>query len=436
MLQYPAFNIRGIEIFLHEKEQLSNHIRREKDFFEANILDYIREKYPEQRTIVDAGANIGNHLLYFANFFKYGSIVAFEPLPDNFSILKLNSNYPNIKLFPQALSNKKEILKMSPNRINMGASKVNWDGTGTLEVEAVTIDSLNLTDVSLLKIDVEDSEARVIEGARETINRCHPLILLEDKNGLYGKMLSGYTLEKAWPNQYTYLYRYNSKPYLLSIYSYTPGCANYERTLPMLADSAERIDCRLQRYPGHLYRWDLIPKNLDRNRVFIFTDSSDVIFQKPFPELPPDKIYVANEGETFGQNVIWRRLIRKYPQFSNTTNVTNYNVGSFACRGEIMDKFVKFLQENRNNSRRMSLEQLWFNVWLRTPEIWPMVTEIPDLFCPVYANIKHGLATVKDNKLVNKDGNIFTVVHFNGSMKKIYRNILENSAPQPEIGKT
>lgn len=221
--------------------------------------------------------------------------------------------------------------------------------------------------------------------------------------------------------------RSNSKPYLIAIYSYSPGCANYERTFPLLADSIERIDHKLQKYPGHLYKWDLLPKNLDRNRIFIFTDSADVIFQKPFPALDPNKIYVANEGETFGENSYWRSLMRKYPQFSILADKINYNVGSFACRGDLMDNFVKFLQKNRNNSRRMTLDQMLFNVWLREPDIWPKVTEMPGLFCSVYANFKYGLAIVKDKKIYNKEGELFTVVHFNGSTKETYRDLLYNS---------
>lgn len=417
-----TINVRGVELCLHKKEQLSDHIRREKDFFEIDILEYIRDNYPLQHNIVDAGANIGNHVAYFSNFLKYDAIYAFEPVPENFALLELNSDKPNIKLFQKALSYKDESLKMAPNPVNMGASRVSR--YGTITVDAKALDSLKLSDVTLLKLDVEDSEAYVIAGAKETINRCHPLILLEDKNGKYGKLLDGYILEKAWPKQYTYLYRWPI-PYLISIYSYTEGCKNYERTFPKVADGVERIDFRLKRYPGHLYRWDKMPENLDRNRVFIFTDSADVVFQKPFPILDPQKIYVANEGETFRESGIWRSLMRRYPEFADLAGETDYNVGSFACGGFLMDNFIEFLKSHRNNSRRMSLEQMIFNHWLRQPDIWPRVTEVPDLFCSVYANFKHNLASVKDGKVVNRSGEIFTAVHFNGSMKEIYKDILE-----------
>lgn len=196
--------IRGIEIQLHPNEALSNHIRRENDFFEADILDYLRDHHQAQKVIVDVGANIGNHTLYFANFLKYEKIVSFEPLPANFEILEANLPYFNIELHQLALSDKKTALKMTPNVGNMGASRI--DGQGGIEVEAITLDSLNLKNVTLIKIDVENHEPLVLEGAKDTILRCHPLILIEDWNYSYGNLFPDYVLEKSWPKHRTYLY--------------------------------------------------------------------------------------------------------------------------------------------------------------------------------------------------------------------------------------
>ena len=42
-----------------------------------------------------------------------------------------------------------------------------------------TLDSFQLCNVSLIKIDAENFELQVLEGARETILRNHPIILIE-----------------------------------------------------------------------------------------------------------------------------------------------------------------------------------------------------------------------------------------------------------------
>ena len=41
------------------------------------------------------------------------------------------------------------------------------------------LDYFELDNISLIKIDAEGSEAKVLEGAEETINKCKPIILIE-----------------------------------------------------------------------------------------------------------------------------------------------------------------------------------------------------------------------------------------------------------------
>ena len=48
------------------------------------------------------------------------------------------------------------------------------------EVDMITIDSLYLTSLDLLKIDVEGAELLVIYGSRETIKKFKPIIFYED----------------------------------------------------------------------------------------------------------------------------------------------------------------------------------------------------------------------------------------------------------------
>ena len=428
-----TINIRGITINLHRSESLSNHLRREREFFEPDILDYLRDIHGQQKVIVDVGANFGNHAVYFANFLKYQKLICFEPIPDNFDLLKRNLTYPHTKLLPFALSDKKTTLKMTPNRRNMGASKV--DENGSLSVCAITLDSLDLEDVTLLKIDVEGYEPNVLAGAKKTIKKCHPLILIEDKDLIYQKLLPGYVLEKGWPQHKTYLYRWSddetrAKPYLISICSYSPSIEAHNKSLTKLEDSVERINVDLEKYPGHLFRWDYIPKDLDRKRVFLFTDTFDVYFQKPIPPLSPDKIYVANEGEIFVNNSWWRHMFRHNPQFNSLKNETIYNVGTFACSGKIMDSWVKYIQEARRAMDGSSTEQLLFNVWLRLPENIARITELPDLFCSIYANLEKGIAVLNEKtEFINQQGDLFSVVHFNGSTKKIFNKLQKGIVP-------
>jgi hypothetical protein len=48
-----------------------------------------------------------------------------------------------------------------------------------IRVETCTLDSFGFTEVDLLKIDVEGHEMAVLAGARETISRCLPWLIIE-----------------------------------------------------------------------------------------------------------------------------------------------------------------------------------------------------------------------------------------------------------------
>lgn len=204
--------LRGIPFYTHDNEDLSNAIRRNGDFWEADILDYLRDNYPNQSTIVDAGANIGNHTLYFATFFNYDKIVAFEPCGQNFSLLTINlSHYDpsKILLYPQGLSDKAEWTTLVTNCSNLGANEIHPDAQG----ERVYVDTLDqyskwFGPVTLLKIDVEWWEPKVLMGAQKTLERDHPLILIEDTRQEYGKLLPQYELVQSWEHHNTFLYKW------------------------------------------------------------------------------------------------------------------------------------------------------------------------------------------------------------------------------------
>lgn len=203
--------IRGYELALHENENLSDAIRRNEDFWEADILDYLSEHYHVQGTIVDAGANIGNHALYFANELDVDEIICFEPQIDNYILLleNLRQYRTYVSCRYQALSDKKGWIKFQTNKENMGASQVvfNEEDEGIL-VPCTTLDSLELNNVTLLKLDVEWHEPWVLRGASATIQRCKPRILIEDTENQYGILLPDYEIVMSWPDYNTYLYEW------------------------------------------------------------------------------------------------------------------------------------------------------------------------------------------------------------------------------------
>ncbi len=130
---------------------------------------------------VDAGANKGVYLYHLSRHFQ--RVVAFEPLPEMSAFLKAAAPL-NTTVHALALSNAAGVAEiMLPRGYNELASLEPSSGAaGTIERHRTplrTLDSFGLSAVGLIKIDVEGHEFAVLEGARETIARYHPTILVE-----------------------------------------------------------------------------------------------------------------------------------------------------------------------------------------------------------------------------------------------------------------
>jgi hypothetical protein len=81
-------------------------------------------------------------------------------------------------------------------------------------VRTATLDSYALRDVSLVKVDVEGHERQVLAGARETLTRWRPLVVVEDWERELGPLMAafGYRLAVDWGwDHQTYLYRHEKR---------------------------------------------------------------------------------------------------------------------------------------------------------------------------------------------------------------------------------
>lgn len=136
------------------------------------------------RNSVDVGANKGVYSHFLAKYSK--QVYAFEPNPKMFGILCRCAS-SNVTASPCALSNRNgEALLRLPKRKGGYSNQLGslnpaaWDGAfATVTVETRTLDSLGLSDVGFIKIDVEGFELQVLEGAARTIARDRPTLLVE-----------------------------------------------------------------------------------------------------------------------------------------------------------------------------------------------------------------------------------------------------------------
>lgn len=163
----------------------NDHIQRiilqNSAFYERAMLEDVGSSLPEDALAVDVGAYIGNHTLFFSSVLGVRTI-AFEPNPLAFAALQANVELNGInglvELHPLALgadTGTGEIV--SAEATNLGGALFQASGQGEIRMAKLD-DLIGEQRVHLIKIDVGGAEADVLRGARETIARSRPQLLV------------------------------------------------------------------------------------------------------------------------------------------------------------------------------------------------------------------------------------------------------------------
>jgi precorrin-6B methylase 2 len=128
--------IRGTDFNMRHEEWLRKEVDLSGDLF------------------VDVGAHVGTWTIRAAKGFR--RVMAFEPDPKWYRMLRRNleaNSFQNVETF------------------NLAASSTSGNGMRT-------IDSYHV-DPTLIKIDAEGAECKVLEGCAETMGRSHPQLVVE-----------------------------------------------------------------------------------------------------------------------------------------------------------------------------------------------------------------------------------------------------------------
>lgn len=160
-----------------------NHIEPAlKNFLEAGIL--------KTGNVIQAGGNCGLYALCLTKYFNM--IFTFEPDPINFYCLVNNCQISQIVKFNLALGEKhskvKSVIIQDDNR---GMNKVE-ETPDYIYVPQVPLDIFDFDNVSLLMLDVEGMEYNVLKGAKKTLLKNKPMIILESYDTNYTKKIEKY----------------------------------------------------------------------------------------------------------------------------------------------------------------------------------------------------------------------------------------------------
>ena len=131
--------------------------------------------------MIDIGANIGNHTLFFCNELNPNRVYAFEAVKDTFMILQRNIKLNNLddraEAFCLGLSDKGAKGEIADTYTdNIGATSLK-EGDGDIVFKR--LDDFDYENVRFIKIDVEGMELQVLKGGENTIRKNRPYIMME-----------------------------------------------------------------------------------------------------------------------------------------------------------------------------------------------------------------------------------------------------------------
>lgn len=195
--------LKGIELFVKpENLAFQEMINGEHDMF---FWNYISSTDISGALVIDVGAHIGYHSMAFLKLIPgVQQVVAFEPNPYNVErfdkILGRNGDIKNkISIRQIALSDQSgttnftfsknvddhtssgsHLSNISPPQDKNLYEKLMFQ---TMETELSTldveIDKINPESIALIKVDVEGAEQLVLQGAKKTIEKFQPHLLME-----------------------------------------------------------------------------------------------------------------------------------------------------------------------------------------------------------------------------------------------------------------
>jgi FkbM family methyltransferase len=159
----------------------------------------VRQLVNKGDTVLDIGANFGVFTKLFSELVgPEGSVIAFEPIPLTYRTLAAGIkryHMSNVRAFNKALSDNVGTVQMVVPKYadvpqyaenpgdNLYRARIvtvsSPKSQKTFAIDSVTIDSLQLTCVNFMKIDVEGHELEVLRGSRRTLERLSPTLMVE-----------------------------------------------------------------------------------------------------------------------------------------------------------------------------------------------------------------------------------------------------------------
>jgi FkbM family methyltransferase len=170
--------------------------------FALGLLDCRRRHFGDGVVAIDGGANIGVHTVEWARHMHgWGKVIAFEAQEVVFYALAGNialNNCLNARVrlaalgeacgelpvpqpdyFKPASFGSLELERRNDRKTEFIGQPISYEAAACSKVPLVSLDSLELERLDLVKIDVEGMEMEVLRGGRNLLARYHPIMIIE-----------------------------------------------------------------------------------------------------------------------------------------------------------------------------------------------------------------------------------------------------------------
>jgi FkbM family methyltransferase len=126
---------------------------------------------------IDVGAHVGTWSKVLVQ--KFNRVVAFEPMSPLRACLEKNVVSDRLQIVPMALGNRHGAVSFSYDESHTGATHIAAGQPGIIPLGK--LDDFAFDNVGYIKLDCEGFEQDVLEGAQQTLDRCKPIIIVEEK---------------------------------------------------------------------------------------------------------------------------------------------------------------------------------------------------------------------------------------------------------------
>jgi len=204
---------RSERLLVRQNDHIGKRIIAGEEW-EPHVRNAIEQAARRDGIAIDAGAYIGIHTMTMSRCFS--AVHAFEPQRGIFQVLCGNlalNDCSNVITYNTALYDRTIAMRLASqdhqeidvpmvggeidyNRIeNAAALSFEIAAPGDRHVDGVALDDLALQNVSLIKIDTQGSDLRVLAGAERTISQSRPIVLFEwerDLAAIHGATLDDF----------------------------------------------------------------------------------------------------------------------------------------------------------------------------------------------------------------------------------------------------